>query len=101
MKNNRTVLGMNLDELSLRDICEEITDIKKDLRYICEYENGTITYAELVRECMVEPEEKTALVQGLKILQEEKERRNNIPDAPAVRDIDPNDIGWAGASGCQ
>lgn len=66
------VLGMNLSELSLRDICEEITDCKRDLAVIEDYEKGYLTYAELTRETMFHPSAKQSLADAIVKLKEVK-----------------------------
>lgn len=66
------VLGMNLAELSLRDICEEITDCKRDLAVIEDYEKGMLTYGELTRETMFHPSDKQFLIDAILKLREAK-----------------------------
>lgn len=76
MKSIR-VLGMNLAELSMRDICEELTDLKRDLAVIEDYENGIITLGELTRETMFMPEAKNNIVVAITKLKAEKLKRNS------------------------
>jgi chromosome segregation ATPase len=72
------VLGTRLQELSVRDICEEITDINRDLAVIEDYEKGYISFGELTRETMFLPDDKQRLEEAVKILREEKANRNNL-----------------------
>jgi hypothetical protein len=71
------ILGMNLAELSMRDICEEITDLKKDLAVIEDYEQGIISFGELTRETMFAPEAKNNIIVAINKLKQEKLKRNN------------------------
>lgn len=72
-----TVLGMNLSKLSLRDICEELADLKRDLAGIEDYEQGNITLGELTRETMFMPEAKNNIITAIAKLKVEKLKRNS------------------------
>lgn len=72
-----SVLGMNISELSLRDICEEITDINRDLSVIEDYEKGFISYGEMTRETSFLPKDKQRLLDAIISLRAEKAKRNN------------------------
>ena len=71
------VLGMNLAELSMRDICEELTDLKRDLAVIEDYEKGVISLGELARETMFMPEAKNNIITAISKLKAEKLKRNS------------------------
>jgi hypothetical protein len=75
--SNRFVLGMNLDDLSLKDIREELTDIKRDLGAIEDYESGLISGSVLMHETMFKPSDKQKLIDAEKKLREEIRRRND------------------------
>jgi hypothetical protein len=72
------VLGMNLAELSLRDICEEITDCKRDVAVIEDYEKGFLTYGELTRETMFHPSAKQSLLDAILKLKEVKSQKQLV-----------------------
>jgi hypothetical protein len=72
-----TVLGMNLSELSIKDIKEEIIDLKKDLIAIQDYEDGLIGYAEFRRRTMFNPCQKEMIIDAIEKLREEKVKRVN------------------------
>lgn len=74
MKNN-TVLGMHLSDLSLQDICEEITDLRMDLATIEDFEKGYIGYSEMRQETMFLPSQKLTIIEGIDTLKKEKQRR--------------------------
>lgn len=71
------VLGMDLSELSLRDICEEISDLKRDLAVIDDYEKEYISLGELTREIMFMPEAKNNIIVAISKLKTEKTKRQN------------------------
>ena len=71
------VLGMDLSELSLRDICEELSDLKRDLRVIDDYEKGHISLGELTRETMFMPKAKNNIIVAISKLKTEKTKRQN------------------------
>lgn len=76
METTTKVLGMNLAELSMRDICEEITDLKRDLSAIEDFEKGYLTYGELTRETSFQPNQKQSIIDGIAALKMEKQNRN-------------------------
>jgi hypothetical protein len=71
-----TVLGMKISELSTRDICEELMDLRRDLRAIEEYERGDIRVAELTRRTTFWITEKPKIEEAIRVLTAEKIRRN-------------------------
>lgn len=73
---NTVALGMKLAELSMRDICEELTDLKRDLAVIEDYEKGIITLGECMIETSFLPEAKGSIVEAIQLLREEKQNRN-------------------------
>jgi hypothetical protein len=72
----QTVLGMRLSDLSLKDICEELTDIRKDLTAINDFNEGGINFGELSQRTNFLPSDKHRLEWAQSILQEEKIKRN-------------------------
>lgn len=70
------VLGMNLSELSLRDICQEITDVKKDISAIQSFEAGKIGFSEMSSITSFRPDQKAMLFDAFKKLSAEKSKRN-------------------------
>jgi hypothetical protein len=76
-KKANSVLGMYLPELSTKDICEEITDLKHDLAVIEEFEKKDIPYSELVFATNFRPIDKPKIIEGIQKLTEEKLKRNN------------------------
>ena len=68
---------MDLSELSLRDICEEISDLKRDLAVIDDYEKEYISLGELTREIMFMPEAKNNIIVAISKLKTEKTKRQN------------------------
>lgn len=72
------VFGMHIPELSLKDICEELTDLKRDLSVIEDYEKGIITLSELMRETSFLPADKSSIIDAIDKLKEEKLNRNSI-----------------------
>lgn len=77
--SDRFVLGMNLDELSLHDITEELSDISRDIYAITDYEQSIIGYSELKKECSFEPADKLKLIEAKAKLQQEVTKRNSNP----------------------
>ena len=71
-----SVLGMRLSDLTLKDILEELTDLKKDLRAIQEYERGEIRTSELTRRTTFWITEKPKIEEAIRVLTEEKIKRN-------------------------
>jgi hypothetical protein len=71
-----SVLGMKLSDLSVKDICEELTDLKKDLRAIEEYERGEIRTSELTRRTTFWITEKPRIEEAIRVLTAEKIKRN-------------------------
>lgn len=72
----KAVLGMSLTDLSLRDICEEITDLKRDLAAIEDFEKGIITHSELVLATSFKPSQKQLIIDTIDSLRAEKQKRN-------------------------
>lgn len=84
-----TILGMNLSELSMRDISEELTDLKRDLAVLEDYEKGNISYSEMANDTMMKPTDKTKIQSAMSALYEEKYKRMVIekyPDAKCALD---------------
>lgn len=77
MKNLET-LGLILHDLSTRDICEELTDIRRDISAIEDYEKGLINYSEMREYTSFEPKDKPRLINAFKTLKEEKLKRNGM-----------------------
>lgn len=67
-----TVLGLKATDLSLQDICEEITDVKRDIAAIEQFNEGKMTAHELTRITMFKPVDLPSLKQGLQVLKEWK-----------------------------
>lgn len=67
---------MSLTELSLRDICEEITDLKRDLAAIEDFEKGAITHSELVLATSFKPSQKQLIIDTIDSFRAEKQKRN-------------------------
>lgn len=76
MIQSTKVLGMNLEELSLKDICEELTDLKRDLSAIEDFDKGHLTYSELMAESSFLPSQKQMIIDGIAKLKKEKINRN-------------------------
>jgi hypothetical protein len=74
-ESQKYILGMSVKDLSLKDITEELTDCKRDLKVIEDYEQGKITYSELRCETMFEPSDKEGIILAIEELTEEKKRR--------------------------
>jgi hypothetical protein len=71
-----SVLGMRLSDLTLQDISEELTDLKKDLRAIEEYERGDIRTSELTRRTTFWITEKPKIEEAIRVLTQERIKRN-------------------------
>lgn len=76
IETTKKVLGMNVSKLSLRDICEELTDLKRDLSAIEDFEKGHLTYSELMAETSFLPSQKQMIIDGIAQLKQEKINRN-------------------------
>jgi len=76
MEKSIKILGMNLKELSLKDICEELTDLKRDLSAIEDFEKGYLSYSELMTETSFSPSQKQIIIDGITKLKQEKINRN-------------------------
>lgn len=74
----KQVLGMILTDLSLRDICEEIADLRRDLLCIEEYEVGNLSLGEMMRETSFMPAQKQSIIEAIAQLREEKKRRQAV-----------------------
>ncbi len=74
----QTVLGLRIKDLSLRDISEEITDIKRDIAAINDFNKNRINLGELSQLTTFMPSDLPKLKYAIQVLAKEKVRRNVI-----------------------
>jgi hypothetical protein len=70
-------LGVNFNDLSLRELKEEISDISRDINAILDYNEGLINYRELKDTCTFEPSELQRLIDAKNNFLAEVKRRND------------------------
>jgi hypothetical protein len=72
------VLGMDVAELSIKDICEELTDLRHDLIAIDDFERGDILHSEFTARTMAKVSDKGNIMEAIRVLEMQKKIRCEV-----------------------
>jgi hypothetical protein len=74
------IAGMETDDLTVRELVGELSDLKKDLRFVEQAERGELSASELSMYSMYTLAEKPKLTEAIAALEKEIEERKMLED---------------------